>query len=218
MNRVVNVLLLFLLIPTLLFCIYVGFDMPISFLRMTGQNLPFRFEIFLTIGLFFMVVILRKSFRRWMGIRIVCKVTKFKWNQPVSKDRKSRVRTYLLLETAVMAFSGVALYSITEEALFPALAFLIGALDNLLIALVSKSYRVGLSSKALIVADREVVVMYFTGLRKVSVHQQTVFFDYIKSLQLSFPLDCIQEDARDAFFEVLEEQIDRDKVFFSKIK
>ena len=39
-----------------------------------------------------------------------------------------------------MAFSGVALYSITEEALFPALAFLIGALDNLLIALVSKSY------------------------------------------------------------------------------
>jgi hypothetical protein len=137
MNRVVNVLLLFLLIPTLLFCIYVGFDMPISFLRMTGQNLPFRFEIFLTIGLFFMVVILRKSFRRWMGIRIVSKVTKFKWNQPVSKDRKSRVRTYLLLETAVMAFSGVALYSITEEALFPALAFLIGALDNLLIAQVN---------------------------------------------------------------------------------
>jgi len=31
-------------------------------------------------------------------------------------------------------------------------------------------------------------------------------------------LDCIQKDARDAFFEVLEEQIDRDKVFFSKIK
>ena len=143
---------------------------------------------------------------------------KFKWNQPVSKNRKSRVRTYLILETAVMTFSGIALYSITEEAFFPALAFLIGALDNLLISLVSKSYRVGLSSKALIVADREVVVLYFTGLRKVSVHQQTVFFDYIKSLQLSFPLDCIQKEERDAFFDVLEEQIDREKVFFSKIK
>ena len=115
-----------------------------------------------------------------------------------------------------MAFSGVALYSITEEALFPALAFLIGALDNLLIALVSKSYRVGLSSKALIVADREVVVLYFTGLRKVSVHQQTVYFDYIKDLQLSFPTNCLPADQQSEFFDTLEQQVDRDKVYFSK--
>lgn len=218
MNRFVNVLLLFMLMPTLLFCIYVGFDMPISFLRMTGQRLPYRFEIFLLIGLLYFVIILRKSFRRWMGVRIVNNKEKFKWNQPVSKRRKSRVRTYLLLETAVMAFAGIALYSLTEEAIYPALAMLVGALDNFLMALLSAKYRVGLSSKALIVCDREVTVLYFTGLRKVSIHQQTVFFDYIKDLQLSFPLDCIQDESKEEFFEILEDQLDRDKVFFSHVK
>ena len=218
MNRFVNVLLLFMLMPTLLFCIYVGFDMPISFLRMTGQRLPYRFEIFLLIGLLFLVIILRKSFRRWMGVRIVNNTKKFKWNQSVSTKRKNRVRTYLILEMAVMAFAGTALYFLTEEAIYPAAALWIGALDNLLMALLSSKYRIGLSSKALIVADREVTVLYFTGLRKVSIHQQTVFFDYIKDIQLSFPLDCIKEESKEEFFNTLEGQIDRDKVFFSKVK
>ena len=85
-------------------------------------------------------------------------------------------------------------------------------------ALLSAKYRVGLSSKALIVCDREVTVVYFTGLRKVSIHQQTVFFDYIKDLQLSFPLDCIQDESKEEFFDLLEDQLDRDKVFFSHVK
>ena len=97
-----------------------------------------------------------------------------------------------MLETAVMTFAGIGLYKLSPEAIIPATAFLVGALDNFVLALAKSAYRVGLSSKALIVSDREVIVLYFTGLRKVSIHQQTVFFDYIKDLQLSFPLDCIQ--------------------------
>ncbi|NRA11085.1 MAG: hypothetical protein HRT57_03915 [Crocinitomicaceae bacterium] len=135
----------------------------------------------------------------------------------VSLKRKKRVVTYLALETIVMLFAGIVLYKLTPHALFPAAAYLFGALDNLLLALVKASYRVALSSKALIVADREVIVLYFTGLRKVSIHQQTVYFDYIKNLQLSFPLDCIQEESQEEFFEMLEAQLDRDKVFFSKV-
>jgi hypothetical protein len=116
-----------------------------------------------------------------------------------------------------MIFAGVVLYKLTPHAIFPAAAYLIGAFDNLMMILVKASYRVGLSSKALIVADREVIVLYFTGLRKVSIHQQTVYFDYIKDLQLTFPLDCIQEESQEEFFEALEAQLDRDKVFFSKV-
>ena len=152
-------------------------------------------------------------------MRIVSKKIKFKWNAPVSRARKKRVNTYLILETFVMTFAGVALYQLTPEALMPSLAFLFGAVDNILFAIIGSRgdhYRVGLSSKALIVADRDVILLYFKGLRKVSIHQQSIYFDYIKGLQLTFPSDCILEEKRTEFFEILEEQLDKDHVFFSK--
>jgi hypothetical protein len=218
MNKFINALLLFITLPTALISIYVGFDLPVTFLKTTGANIPYIFEVFLGLGLILMIIIVRRSIRRWMGIKVVSRIDKFKWNEPVSSKRKIRVITYLLLETAVMTFAAGAIYYIADEAWPPALALLLGAIDNFLFAFVSSKYRVGLSSKALIIADREVIVLYFTGLRKVSIQQQTVYFDYIKDLQITFPSDCIQEDHKVEFFETLEAQLDRDKVFFSHIK
>jgi hypothetical protein len=52
----------------------------------------------------------------------------------------------------------------------------------------------------------------------VSVSQQTVYFDYSENLQLSFPLDCIEEPQKANFFAALEGQIDRDRVLFQHTK
>lgn len=219
MNRFINMLLMFLLIPTMLMAIYVGFDLPVTFLKTTGAYIPYREEIFLGLGLLILIVNVRRSIRRWMGMRIVSKQMKFKWNAPVSKTRKRRIVTYTILEVLVMTFVGVALYIVTPQAWFPAIAFIFGAVDNLIFGSVGLSgnhYRIGLSSKALIVADREVILLYFKGLRKISVQQQSIYFDYIKGLQLTFPSDCIQDEHRAEFFKLLEEQIDQDRVFFSK--
>jgi hypothetical protein len=219
MNRFINMLLLFLLIPTMLMAIYVGFDLPVTFLKTTGAFIPNRDEIFLGLGLLIFIVNLRRSIRRWMGIRIVSKQTKFKWNAPVSSTRKRRIVTYTALEVLVMTFVGIALYKVTPQAWAPSLAYLFGAFDNLIFAIVGlkgNHYRVGLSSKALIVADREVILLYFKGLRKISVQQQSIYFDYIKGLQLTFPSDCIEDEQRAEFFKLLEEQVDTDRVFFSK--
>jgi len=219
MNRFINMLLLFLLIPTMLMAIYVGFDLPVTFLKTTGAFIPNRDEIFLGLGLLIFIVNLRRSIRRWMGIRIVSKQTKFKWNAPVSSTRKRRIVTYTALEVLVMTFVGIALYKVTQQAWAPSLAYLFGAFDNLIFAIVGlkgNHYRVGLSSKALIVADREVILLYFKGLRKISVQQQSIYFDYIKGLQLTFPSDCIEDEQRAEFFKLLEEQVDTDRVFFSK--
>lgn len=71
MNKFINALLLFTLFPTMLFTIAVGFDMPIEFLRTSGQQLPYRFEIFLALGLFIFIILLRRTVRRWMGMRLV---------------------------------------------------------------------------------------------------------------------------------------------------
>lgn len=212
-------MLSFILFPTMLIAIYVGLDMPLTFLKTTGQYLPYKFEIFLGLGIFILVLLLRRSIKRWMGMRIVTKTKRFKWNAPVSSARKTRIVTYQLLEALIMLCAAIALYKVANEAWAPALAFGLGVVDNIIFAIVGSirnGFRIGLSSKALIVADREVTLLYFTGLRKVSVHQESIYFDYIKDLQLSFPSNCIEEDTRQEFLTQLEAEMNPDKVFFSK--
>lgn len=219
MNRFINVVLVFLFLPTLLLAIYVGFDLPVSILKTTGAEFPYHREIFLGLGLLIFIINLRRSIRRWMGMRIVSNVQKFKWNAAVSLERKKRVNTYLLLESFIMTGAGIGLYLITPSAWGPAFALLFAALDSILFSIIGTTgnlFKIGLTSKALIVADREVIVLYFSGLRKVSAHQQSIYFDYIKGLQLSFPSDCIANENRDEFLQLLEAQFNPDKVFFSK--
>ncbi|XOV66785.1 MAG: hypothetical protein ACFHU9_14260 [Fluviicola sp.] len=216
MNRFINAVLLFFTLVTAFVAIYVGFDLPFGILKTTGSEIPYVDYVFHGLGLFLFIIVLRRSYRRWMAIRIVSRPNKFKWNHAVSQERKVRVIIYNVLEFFVYVFAASMLYWLTERAWAPVLALLFAALDNLILTLFNKFYRVGLTSKAVIVADREVVVLYFTGLRKVSLHQQTVYFDYIKDLQLSFPTDCIPKEQRSDFFQMLEQQVDRDKVYFSK--
>ncbi len=221
MNKAINVLLIFLLFPTMLFTIFVGFDLPIESLRTSGQQVPYRFQVFLGIGLLLLTINLKRSVTRWMGLRLVNQVKKFKWNQPMSKDRIYRVQVYTILEAVVMLFVGTVLYSICNEALLPAIAFWFCFADNLIFLFFGsrkKRFRMGITSKAVVVADRDVSVLYFSGLRKVSIHQQSIYFDYIKGLQLSFPIDCMEKEQHDAFFTVLEEQLDTDKVFITKLR
>jgi len=217
MNKFINVLLLFILFPTILLTVFVGFDLPVNFLKTTGQFIPYKFEIYLGIGILILVILIRRSVRRWMGMLIVSKQKRFKWNKGVSVSRKNRVITYLGLESVIMLFVGIALYQVSIDAFAPAGAFLFSAIDNIIFAIVGtafKGFRIGLSSKALMVADREVVLLYFKGLRKVSVHQQSIYFDYVKGLQLSFPSDCIKEEEQEEFFTLLEAQLDPKKVYF----
>jgi hypothetical protein len=221
MNKAINMLLLLLTFPVMAVTIYVGFDLPIDFLRVSGKDLPYRFEVFLFLGTLIFLVLARRSVKRWMGSQIVKRKERFKWNIAVGPDRTKRVITYLSLEAMVMAALAYGMYTITHQAWAPAGAFLIGAVDSVLFALIGWKknwFRIGLSSKALIVADREVSVLYFTGLRKISIHQQSVYFDYIKGLQLTFPLDCIPKDQREVFFHELEKSVDLNKVFFEHKK
>ncbi len=199
--------------------IFIGFDIPFDSFGITGSEIPYRFELFAGLGFILFIIQLRRTTRRWMALSMVSKLDRFQWNKPVSLSRKKRVATYNLIEVTVMAVLSVGLYSITKESLIPALIFLAFSVDSFVFTLVGRNkYRVGLSTKAILVADREIILIYFTGLRKVAIHQQTVYFDYINNLQLTFPLDCIEEENKQEFFEGLHKVIDKDRVFFSNIE
>lgn len=217
MSKFFNLLLGFFFFPTLILTIFVGLDLPIGMLHTSGENLPYHQEAFLALGLILLVIQLRKSVKRWTGLSLVNKLQKYKWNEPVSGERKRRVIVYLMIEAVMYLVIGAAVYKVAHQAWMPAIAFLFGALDNIAFGLVGakNKYRLGLTSKALVVVDRDVMVLYFSGLRKVSKQQQTVYFDYIKDLQLSFPEDCIATAKKDEFYATLKDQVNEDQVFFS---
>lgn len=216
MNRFINALLLFLFLPTLAITLFVGFDLPFEPLRTTGAQFTLKEELFLIFGLLMLVISLRRSVRRWMGMLLVLKLSKFKWNATAGPERIKRIWVYTIMEAMVFLTSAIALYTITSYAWLPAVSLAFVFFDNvffLLIGSLKKGFRAGVTSKAVIMADRDVQFAYFTGLRKVSIHQDSVYFDYIKGLQLSFPLDAINPTEINNFFESLNAQIDKDKVF-----
>lgn len=219
MNSFINLLLLLVSVPTLLVSVFIGFDLPVEFLKSTAAELPYVKELYFILGLLILIIGLRRTVRRWMGVSMVKKQDKFVWNQEISADRKKRVFVYNSLEALVFLSFVVAHLFLTTSSYFVVLVYFILLADSLIFILVNKSnFRVGLSSKAILVADREIILIYLNGLRKVSVSQQTIYFDYIEDLQLTFPLDCIQEEQKTAFFGALEAQIDRDHVLFHHTK
>lgn len=219
MNKFFNVLLLLVFFPTMLLAIVVGFDLPLSFLHTSGAALTYREEIFLGLGLFLLIINIRRSSRRWVALRLVNQLPKYKWNTVVSKERVKRIYSYNFLEALVMLSAGCGVYSLTSDAWMPLIGLAFGALDGILFAVYgakSGKFRVGLTSKALLAGDRDVVLIYFTGLRRVSFQQQTLFFDFReKDMQFRFPIDLIPQERRGEFFTELKNTVDEKRVYFS---
>jgi hypothetical protein len=203
----------------MLLSIYVGFDLPVEFLKTTTAQLPYLDYGFLGLGLILLAISIRRSIRRWMGVRMTNQKGKYKWNSKVSASRKIRVVVYTILESAVMVSLGLAYYYLTSFAWFPSIVMLFFSFEGLLFLIVCHKnlFRIGITSKAILVADREVILIYLSGLRQVSISQQTVYFDYLENLQLTFPTDCVEENEREQFFTTLKEQVNREKVLFKNV-
>ena len=219
MNKSINILLFLLFIPTAIYSILVGFDLPISFLKTSGENLPYIQETYYVIAGLFFIIGARRSLRRWYGLRLVANTKKYLWNQPMDKLRKVRVRMYLNLEGVFHFVFAIILYGVTPYFWPVAVVLIILAMDHFIFALVGrvkKLYRIGITKNAIVFADREVTIFYFSGLRKVSVQNDSLYFDYIKDLQITASLDGVSLKDRKSFRETVESVVNRDVVFFSE--
>lgn len=203
----------------MLLAIFVGFDNPVPFLETSGENLEYKEEIFLVLGTILLLINVRRSIRRWVGMKLVNQLPKYKWNTVVSKDRVKRIYSYNFLEALVMLSAGYGVFSLTPYAWMPLVGLAFGALDGIFFVIYGTKknrFRVGLTSKALLAADRDVAIIYFLGLRKISLQQQTLFFDFKEEgMQFRFPIDLIPEEKRNDFFVELRGCVDEKKVYFS---
>lgn len=219
MNRFINSVLLFIAILTLGFVVIVGKDLPIDFLRTTGQYLPYKNAAFIAIAGVFILIGGRRSMQRWMGTALIRKTERYQWNVPIGKERQSRTIFYLVLEGSFhLAIAGVFL-SLTMDSLPVAIALALLAFDHFLYAWLGHSkkiFRIGITKAALVLIDRDVRILYFSGLRKISMQQRILFFEYIKDLEMDISSDAVPEDKRAEFREVLKQQIDLDRVYLDE--
>ncbi|MDD2984154.1 MAG: hypothetical protein PHQ74_12280 [Crocinitomicaceae bacterium] len=219
MNKSVNILLFILFIPTALLAVVVGFDLPIGFLRLTGESLPYAQEIFYVLAGLFFILGGRRAVQRWSGMKMVADTKRYLWNEPMDQKRVQRVSMYLALEGWFHLVFALMLYLVTPLFWPVAVVFIIFGLDHFIFSRIGKKkklFRIGITKNAVVFADREVKVAYFTGLRRISIQQQSIYFDYIKDLQISASIDGISSKDRKLFRETIENSVDRNVVFFSE--
>jgi hypothetical protein len=217
MNSFINVILLVVSLPTFLLTIFVGYDLPIESLRMQATEIPYLPYIFLGLAAVLFVFSLRRTLRRWSGLYLVNQRSKYVFNAEIKIERKKRVVVYTVLESVILAYLGYAYTAITPLAIAPSIVMYVFSVEGMIFlsyGLLAKKFRVGITSKAVLVADREVSVLYFSGLRQISISQQTVYFEYIGNLQMNFPVDCLDGQNKSDFFETLRGQVDENRVLF----
>ena len=77
------------------------------------------------------------------------------------------------------------------------------------------SFRLGINEKAVAYFNREVHLYYFTGLKRIELHQDMINFQYKDDLNLLFPLQVIKTedrtDFRDALINTLEKHAANNK-------
>ena len=217
MNSFINVILLLVSLPTFLLTIFVGYDLPIESLRMQATEIPYLPYIFIGLAAVLFVLSLRRTIRRWSGLYLVNQRSKYVFNTEIKLERKKRVVVYTVLESVILAYLGFAYTAITPLAIAPSIVMYVFSVEGMIFlvyGLLAKKFRVGITSKAVLVADREVSVLYFSGLRQISISQQTVYFEYIGNLQMNFPVDCLDGQNKSEFFDTLRGQVDENRVLF----
>lgn len=217
MNSFINVILLVVSLPTFLLTIFVGYDLPIESLRMQATEIPNLPYIFIGLAAVLFVLSLRRTIRRWSGLYLVNQRSKYVFNTEIKLERKKRVVVYTVLESVILAYLGYAYTAITPLAIAPSIVMYVFSVEGMIFlvyGLLAKKFRVGITSKAVLVADREVSVLYFSGLRQISISQQTVYFEYIGNLQMNFPVDCLDGQNKSEFFDTLRGQVDENRVLF----
>lgn len=205
--------------PVIGFSLFVGFDLPIELIKMSGANAPYKTELFYSFALVLLLILMNRSIKRWMGIRMVNQTNRFQWNVPLNNDRNKQVILYLILEASVHFFVAFSLYKITPQSLPIVIVLALFGLDHLILGLLGKYkhlFRIGMTSKAILLADREVKAIYFSGLKEVDLQQKSLFFDYKEGLQLSIPSDSIPMNDIAEFKTKFERNIKRDQIYFSE--
>src|SRR5690606_7681345 len=126
----------------------VGRDIPISFLRTTGYYLPYKDVYFIVVAALILTIGGRRSVQRWMGVAMIRQISRYQWNEPIGKGRKSRTLFYLILEGFFHIIIAYLLLFFTKSAFPVFIVLTLLGIDHFVYAILGKiqnMFRIGIT-------------------------------------------------------------------------
>lgn len=204
---------------TIPFVLAVGWNIDFSIFGLNVPGEEFKYaDLFFSIaaGIVFALGVLRAS-KKWAGINITRQKRRFLFFTNISKSRMKRVVLYNVLEMSFYLIFTFFFLVVMETALYLGLVFVLLFIDNLintLFGVFKQTYSIGITSKAIIFVDRDVKAIYFKGLKKISKHQQTIYFEYVNDLVLHIPTNIIPREKESDFLKTVQKIADPSKVYY----
>jgi len=220
MNRIYNVWIFILSLATLPFAFAVGLNKDFGLFGITipGEEFQHKELVFgLSAGLILFLGA-RRAFKRWGGIRVLKQRKRFQFSSIISPERSKFVVMNNIIEMIFYLLIALVFVYFSREAVLVILVLVILSIDtliNTIFGVAQQKYRIGMTKKAIVSADREIKAIYFKGLKRITKHENMLFFEYINDLVLELPISSIPESRRVEFMELLRSNIDDKKVFYS---
>lgn len=214
MHKVVNIFSGVVLVAYGILVMAIIYDLSIS--SFSVKAMPYQTEICTAMAVLVLLLGVLRIRRKWQGANDMRKFKSFNYVWNVSSVRLNLQLLYNVGEVIAM---GLALYflfnllTLSVDLIVPMIAVLsILLIESVFFALkiLSKgpAFRLGIDKKAVAYYDREMHIYYFTGLKRVEMHQDMVNFQYRDDLNLFLPLDAIKEEDRKAFRDAIIETME----------
>lgn len=209
MNKVINIFSGLILAIFTIFAMLIVFDL--SFSTATLKGMPYTFEICLgfTVIIFLMGFLRMK--RKWQGAKDMKHFKGFHFVRQVAKPALNSALIYAYAE-AVFIIIAIILFTIMARLepnlMLPMVAVLAFILFEgiIFIARIMRggiSFRLGINKKAVAFFNREMNLYYYTGLKRIELHQDMINFQYKDDLNLLLPVQVIKPEDRAAFRDAL---------------
>ena len=216
MNKTINIWILLLLLLLLPFGLAVGFNIDYTLFGwdIQGEELAGKQYIFNLGSGLILVLGVFKTVNRWLGMSMLYQKNKFRYSNAIASARIKRVLLYGIIEIVFLSIFSAFFFVLTTDTWVISAALLIILLEHLLHMILGYwigLFRYGITKKAFVAVDRASSVIYFNGLRRISKHQDTIYFDYSNNLVLHIPTNLFEDEGE--FLLNLKSVINTDKVF-----
>ena len=222
MNSFFNGLILVICFITLPFALAVGLNEDFTFFGMNipGEEFAYKDWFFILIAAVVFLLGATKASRKWSALAVVKQKSRFLFAANISAKRKNSIVLFGGLEWLFILLVGTFFLIITRETWVIALVLFIMLFEHILhlsYGLISNKFGVGMTSKAIVAADRSYVVIYFHGLKKVIKQQNNLLFDYGNNLVLELDLDRMEPEQQALFIIELKKIANPKRVFYDGV-
>ena len=220
MNKVINILSVSILFLFTFLAVGNIEDIGISVYEI--NQIKFLKEICYGIIVVITLLALLRIQRRWVGIKDIKSFKKFIYKTPLSKKAKTLALVFSVMEIIFLSFF-IAIYfkELSHDVDFLLLPIIIVLLIIVLeiilfttIALKSKNIMImGVNQNLIAFFDREIHIVYFDGLQRISIYQNRLHFKYKLDLNVFVEIDYIPKENLLEFKKHLEQVLLAKNVF-----